>query len=294
MAWFGSMCRWGDGVGISCQAELQFHITFPIPFFSSCCLIHCFFMFLFSNASLWQWAKVNGVWSWQAVHAAGGVHVKLPYDCHAGLKNWHIGWSAPKKAWKGCGNDFRAFVCCISILNLQHGHLCSVLAFTGLVLQPQSAGLWRWSRRKCWCHGTSVKSLDTDLKLLTPKAWRIRCRRRWRCRWRWRCWWRCRRELPCFRRKLAFFGRKLPFRRKLPFHWQLPHPPCGSPLPLSMLIGFNLASWLHLSKVFVALTWQIVCVLGSHVTFFLGAGVVHMTYHYADWRLTTTQYDLMT
>ena len=49
------------------------------------------------------------------MHAAGGVHVKLPYDCHAGLKNWHIGWSAPKKAWKGCGNDFRAFVCCINI-----------------------------------------------------------------------------------------------------------------------------------------------------------------------------------
>ena len=34
------------------------------------------------------------------MHAAGGVHVKLPYDCHAGLKNRHIGWSAPKKAWR--------------------------------------------------------------------------------------------------------------------------------------------------------------------------------------------------
>ena len=43
--------------------------------------------------------KVNGYWTWQAVHAAGGVHTKLPYDCHAGLHNWHIGWSAPKKAW---------------------------------------------------------------------------------------------------------------------------------------------------------------------------------------------------
>lgn len=114
MAWFGSMCRWGDGVGISCKAELQFHI--PNSFLQLVLFDTLFFhVSLFSNASLWQWAKVNGVWSWQAVHAAGGVHVKLPYDCHAGLKNWHIGWSAPKKAWKGCGNDFRAFVCCINI-----------------------------------------------------------------------------------------------------------------------------------------------------------------------------------
>ena len=51
-------------------------------------LFHVFLMFFFF---LVQWAKVNGVWSWQAVHAAGGVHVKLPYDCHAGLKNWRIG-----------------------------------------------------------------------------------------------------------------------------------------------------------------------------------------------------------
>ena len=42
--------------------------------------------------------QVNGYWTWQTVHAAGGVHTQLPYDCHAGLANWHIGWSAPKKA----------------------------------------------------------------------------------------------------------------------------------------------------------------------------------------------------
>ena len=114
MAWFGSMCRWGDGVGISCEAELQFHI--PNSFLQLVLFDTLFFHVSFFKCFLVvQWAKVNGVWSWQAVHAAGGVHVKLPYDCHAGLKNWHIGWSAPKKAWKGCGNDIRAFVCCINI-----------------------------------------------------------------------------------------------------------------------------------------------------------------------------------
>ena len=60
----------------------------------------------FENASRANWiaitslerTKVNGYWTWQAVHAAGGIHTKLPYDCHAGRHNWHIGWSAPKKA----------------------------------------------------------------------------------------------------------------------------------------------------------------------------------------------------
>ena len=60
----------------------------------------------FENASRANWiaitslerTKVNGYWTWQAVHAAGGIHTKLPYDCHAGRQNWHIGWSAPKKA----------------------------------------------------------------------------------------------------------------------------------------------------------------------------------------------------
>ena len=31
-----------------------------------------------------------------AVHGHG--HFSLPYDCHAGLANWHSGWSAGKKA----------------------------------------------------------------------------------------------------------------------------------------------------------------------------------------------------
>jgi len=53
---------------------------------------------------VWKHVQVNGYWTWQAVHAAGGVHVKLPYDCHAGLHNWHIGWSAPKKTWC-CGHQ---------------------------------------------------------------------------------------------------------------------------------------------------------------------------------------------
>lgn len=109
--WHGLEACAGGAMELEFLAKRNFSSTFPIPFFSSCCLIRCFFKCFL----VVQWAKVNGVWSWQAVHAAGGVHVKLPYDCHAGLKNWHIGWSAPKKAWKGCGNDFRAFVCCINI-----------------------------------------------------------------------------------------------------------------------------------------------------------------------------------
>ncbi|CAK9024587.1 Uncharacterized protein SCF082_LOCUS16696 [Durusdinium trenchii] len=58
---------------------------------------------------IWKHVQVNGYWTWQTVHAAGGVHTKLPYDCHAGLNNWQSGWSGPKKSWccshqqLGCG-----------------------------------------------------------------------------------------------------------------------------------------------------------------------------------------------
>ena len=49
---------------------------------------------------IWKHVQVNGYWTWIAVAAAGGgAVVRLPYDCHAGLTNWHIGWSAPKKVW---------------------------------------------------------------------------------------------------------------------------------------------------------------------------------------------------
>ena len=41
---------------------------------------------------------MNGYWTWVAVHGHG--HFSLPYDCHAGLANWHTGWSVGKKA--GC------------------------------------------------------------------------------------------------------------------------------------------------------------------------------------------------
>ena len=44
-------------------------------------------------ACSWQ---VNGYWTWTAVHGHG--HASLPYDCHAGLSNWHTGWSPGKKA----------------------------------------------------------------------------------------------------------------------------------------------------------------------------------------------------
>lgn len=55
---------------------------------------------------VWKHVQVHGYWTWQAV---GGGHVKLPYDCHAGLANFQIGWSSGKRAWccskqhLGCG-----------------------------------------------------------------------------------------------------------------------------------------------------------------------------------------------
>ena len=93
----------------SAYSFLQLVLFDTLLFFN---VFSCFFLTCFFFLCVVQWAKVNGVWSWQAVHAAGGVHMKLPYDCHAGLKNWHIGWPAPKKAcrlWKR--------LLCISVLH---------------------------------------------------------------------------------------------------------------------------------------------------------------------------------
>ena len=46
-----------------------------------------------------------------AVHGHG--HFSLPYDCHAGLANWHTGWSAGKKAAKllACWAELGLDVC---------------------------------------------------------------------------------------------------------------------------------------------------------------------------------------
>ncbi|CAK9025284.1 unnamed protein product [Durusdinium trenchii] len=46
---------------------------------------------------VWKRVQVRGYWTWQAVHGHGVV--SMPYDCHAGLQNWHTGWSAGKKGW---------------------------------------------------------------------------------------------------------------------------------------------------------------------------------------------------
>ncbi|CAE7350960.1 unnamed protein product, partial [Symbiodinium sp. CCMP2456] len=46
---------------------------------------------------VWKRVQVNGYWTWTAVHGHG--HASLPYDCHAGLSNWHTGWSPGKKGW---------------------------------------------------------------------------------------------------------------------------------------------------------------------------------------------------
>ena len=159
MAWFGSMCRWGDGVGISCKAELQFHI--PNSFLQLVLFDTLFFHVSFFKCFLVvQWAKVNGVWSWQAVHAAGGVHVKLPYDCHAGLKNWHIGWSAPKKAWKGCGR-----LSCIRVLHQYR--ICNTA--TCVLCWPSQA--WCCSHNQLGCEGGA--GANVDAMALRSKAWTL-------------------------------------------------------------------------------------------------------------------------
>ncbi|CAJ1346323.1 unnamed protein product, partial [Effrenium voratum] len=40
---------------------------------------------------MWKHVQVNGYWTWQAVSAGGAAVQSLPYDCHAGLPNWHTG-----------------------------------------------------------------------------------------------------------------------------------------------------------------------------------------------------------
>ncbi|CAE7363580.1 unnamed protein product, partial [Symbiodinium pilosum] len=63
---------------------------------------------------VWKHVQVNGYWTWVAVHGHG--QFSLPYDCHAGLANWHTGWSAGKKGWccahqqLGCGGGGHAVV----------------------------------------------------------------------------------------------------------------------------------------------------------------------------------------
>lgn len=41
---------------------------------------------------------MHGYWTWQAVRGDGVI--SMPYDCNAGLHNWHTGWSEGKKARK--------------------------------------------------------------------------------------------------------------------------------------------------------------------------------------------------
>ncbi|CAE7678445.1 unnamed protein product [Symbiodinium sp. CCMP2592] len=48
---------------------------------------------------VWKKVFISNHWTWQAVSAVGGSVVSKPYDCHAGLRNWGTGWSAPKKSW---------------------------------------------------------------------------------------------------------------------------------------------------------------------------------------------------
>ncbi|CAE7553299.1 unnamed protein product [Symbiodinium natans] len=48
---------------------------------------------------VWKHVQVNGYWTWVAVHGHG--HFSMPYDCHAGLANWHTGWSVGKKVDTG-------------------------------------------------------------------------------------------------------------------------------------------------------------------------------------------------
>jgi len=48
---------------------------------------------------VWKHVQINGYWTWIAVAVGGGGAMSLPYDCHVGLTNWHVGWSAPKKTW---------------------------------------------------------------------------------------------------------------------------------------------------------------------------------------------------
>lgn len=54
----------------------------------------------------WKHVQVHGFWTWTAVHVAGGAVAKpgKPYDCHAGLANWKLGWSGGKKVWC-CSNE---------------------------------------------------------------------------------------------------------------------------------------------------------------------------------------------
>lgn len=57
----------------------------------------------------WKHVQVNGFWTWMAIHVSGAggtvaVPPKLPYDCHAGLANWKLGWSDAKKGWC-CSNQ---------------------------------------------------------------------------------------------------------------------------------------------------------------------------------------------
>ena len=57
MAWFGSMCRWGDGVGISFEAALRFHIPnsfFQLELFDTL-LLHVFLIFLCGEVGQGEW-----------------------------------------------------------------------------------------------------------------------------------------------------------------------------------------------------------------------------------------------
>jgi len=55
----------------------------------------------------WRHVQVDGYWVWVAVHAGLAPQVSDPYDCNAGLSNFHSGWSPGKKEWccnqKGMG-----------------------------------------------------------------------------------------------------------------------------------------------------------------------------------------------
>ena len=114
------------------------------------------------------------------MHAAGGVHVKLPYDCQAGLKNWHIGWSAPKKACRLWNR-----LLCIRLLH-QYSEFATILTKLPFVFcvglhRPGAAATISWAAKVEQAGANvnamsrkdipSVKTgLDTDLTLLTPKV----------------------------------------------------------------------------------------------------------------------------
>jgi len=94
---------------------------------------------------VWKRVQVNGYWTWVAVHGEG--HISLPYDCHAGLDNWHTGWSQGKKGWccahQHLGCDGGAGTTVVVHHVVHHGG-----AYYNHAHPPGAAGagmVWSWS-----------------------------------------------------------------------------------------------------------------------------------------------------